>query len=144
MSQNGLVVSVKNKALSACEGYGVLLFVKRMEMCWFWCNVSLSSYREIQDSSVRQSGQRFPDSGSGYTSRLKEEGQKAVRKERRNVVYIFGKLIGYGFSDRCPLSFELVNVFRRVREIAKSVSLHRICLSCHPHGTTRLPVDGFS
>jgi len=29
----------------------------------------------------------------------------------------------------CPLSFELVNVFRRVREIAKSVSLLRICLS---------------
>jgi hypothetical protein len=110
MSQKGLLVSVKNKALSACEGYGVLLFVKRMEMCWFWCNIVQGDTRQFRQS-VSQSGQRFPDPGSGYTSRLKEEGQKVVRKERRNVVYIFGKLMGYGFSDRCPLSFELVNVF---------------------------------
>jgi len=44
MSRKGLVVSVNNIALSACEGYGVLRFVKGMEMCWFWCNMSLSSY----------------------------------------------------------------------------------------------------
>jgi len=67
MSQKRPVVSVKNKALSACESYGVLRFVKGMEMCWFWCNMILPSYREMQDSSVSQSGQRFPDSGSGYT-----------------------------------------------------------------------------
>lgn len=55
MSRKGLVVSVNSIELSACEGYGVLRFVKGMEMCWFWCNMSLSSYGEIQDSSVSQS-----------------------------------------------------------------------------------------
>ena len=66
MSQKRPVVSVKNKALSACEGCGVLRFVKGMEMCWFWCNMSMSSYREMQ-GRFGHSGQRFPDSGSGYT-----------------------------------------------------------------------------
>jgi len=41
MSQKGHVVPVKIKALSTCEGYRVLRFVKRVEMCWFWCNMSL-------------------------------------------------------------------------------------------------------
>jgi len=42
MSKRRRVVSVKNKALSACEVYGVLRFVKGMEMFWFWCNMILS------------------------------------------------------------------------------------------------------
>jgi hypothetical protein len=41
------------------------------------------------------------------------------------------------------LPFYEIYVFRRFRKIAKSESLSSSCLSVRPHGTTRLPLDGF-
>jgi len=64
MSQKRPVVPVKNKALSACEGCGVLRFVKRMEMCWFgvtWSCRRTGRCKTVQSvsQSVRTEVSRF-------------------------------------------------------------------------------------
>jgi hypothetical protein len=74
---------------------------------------------------------------------------QTVRCSIRHCMYIYSYLCVCVCVCPCVCEFYKNRIkifkFRRSRKIAKSYYyLHQVCPSVHPHGTTQLPLRGFS